>query len=130
MPVVTFDHIPFVTTIDVLNGYSDEPPAPTLITVKGRTTFRHMVSNAADVLTVLRKRRHVLALGGHMHAGERLEYVVDGLRTRFHVSAAVIGPSNAAGLRFPSGVTVYTVRDGVVDDGTFVALGLVERIRP
>ncbi len=130
MPVVTFDHIPFVTTIDVLNGYSDEPPAPTLITVKGRTTFRHTVSNAAEVLTVLRKRRHVLALAGHMHAGERLGYVVDGLRTRFHVSAAVIGPSDAAGLRFPSGVTVYTVRDGVVDDGTFVALGLVERMRP
>lgn len=130
MPVVTFDHIPFVTTIDVLNGYTDDPPAPTLITVKGRTTFRHVVSNAADVLAVLRKRRHVLALGGHMHAGERLEYVVDGLRTRFHVSAAVIGPSSAAGLRFPSGVTVYTVRDGVIDDGKFVELGIAERMRP
>jgi predicted MPP superfamily phosphohydrolase len=130
MPVVTFDHIPFVTTIETLNGYSDDPPAPTLITVKGRTTFRHTVSNAADVLAVLRNRRHVLALGGHMHAGERLAYEIDGLQTRFHVSAAVIGPSSAGGLRFRSGVTVYTVRDGVVDEGTFVALGLVERMRP
>jgi hypothetical protein len=130
MPVVTFDHIPFVTTIETLNGYSGDPPAPTLITVKGRTTFRHTVSNAAEVLAVLRKRRHVLALGGHMHAGEKSEYVVDGLRTRFHVSAAVIGPSNAAGLRFPSGITVYTVRDGVVDDGRFVELGPAGRATP
>ena len=92
--------------------------------------FRHTVSNAAEVLAVLRKRRHVLALGGHMHAGERLEYVIDGVRTRFHVSAAVIGPSNAGGLRFPSGVTVYTVRDGVIDEGTFVELGTAGRATP
>jgi hypothetical protein len=130
VPVVTFDHIPFVTTIEALNGYRGDPPAPTLITVKGRTTFRHTVSNAADVLAVLRKRRHVLALGGHMHAAERLEYVVDGLRTRFHVSAAVIGPSNAGGLRFPSGVTVYTVRDGEIDEGRFVELDSAGRARP
>ena len=77
MPVVTFDHIPFVSTIEGLNGYRDEPPAPTLITVKRRTVFRHTVSNAAEVLAVLRKRRHALALGGHFHAGERLEYEID-----------------------------------------------------
>jgi calcineurin-like phosphoesterase family protein len=126
MTVVTFDHIPFVTTIEGLSGYRDDPPAPTLITVKGRTVFRHTVSNAAEVLAVLRKRRHVLALGGHLHAAERVEYEIDGLRTRFHLSAAVVGPSEAAGLRFPSGITLYTVRGGEIDGGRFVPLGVAE----
>jgi hypothetical protein len=124
MPVVTFDHIPFFSAFEPLGGYTDAPPAPTLITVKGQTTFRHTVSNAAQVLAVLRRRRHVLALGGHIHAAERLEYEVDGLRTRFHQSAAVVAPQDAAGMRFPSGVTLYTVRGGEVDAGRFVPLGL------
>jgi hypothetical protein len=98
--------------------------------VKGRTVFRHTVSNAAQVLAVLRKRRHVLALGGHVHASERLEYEVDGLRTRFHQSAAIVGPSGAAGLAFPSGITVYTVRGGEIDVGRFVPLGIVEKHTP
>jgi hypothetical protein len=126
MPVVTFNHIPFVTTIEGLNGYREGGPAPTLITVKGRTVFRHTVSNAADVLALLRKRRHVLALGGHLHAAEHLEYEIDGVRTRFHQGAAVIGPSRAGGLQFPSGVTVYTVRAGEIDAGRFVPLGIPE----
>ena len=126
MPVVTFDHIPFVSTLESLNGYSDKPPAPTLITVKGRTAFRHTVSNAGEVLAVLRKRRHVLALGGHIHAGERVEYEIDGVRTRFHQSAAIVAPSQSAGLRFPSGITIYTVRGGEIDGGQFVRLGMPE----
>lgn len=130
MPVVTFDHIPFTSTIEGLGGYREGPPAPTLIRVKGRTVFRHTVSNAAEVLAVLRKRRHVLALGGHFHAGERLEYEIDGLRTRFHQSAAVVGPSRAAGLSFPSGITVYTVRGGEIDGGRFIPLGIAEKHTP
>jgi predicted MPP superfamily phosphohydrolase len=130
MPVVTFDHIPFVSTLEGLNGYTDKPPAPTLITVKGRTVFRHTVSNTPEVLAVLRKRRHVLALGGHIHAGERVEYEIEGVRTRFHQGAAIIEAaglsSQAAGLRFPSGITIYTVRGGEIDNGRFIPLGLTD----
>ena len=135
IPVVTFDHIPFVSTLEALNGYTDRPPAPTLITVKGRTVFRHTVSNTLDVLGVLRKRRHVLALGGHIHAGERVEYEIDGVRTRFYQAAAIVSPTlpgarqipaEAAVLRFPSGFTIYTVRAGEIDNGRFVPLGLPE----
>ena len=129
MPVVTFDHIPFLSTIEGLNGYNDQPPAPSLITVKGRTVFRHTVSNAGEVLAVLRKHQHVLALGGHFHAGERVEHMIDGLRTRFNLSAAIVGPSTSAGLRFPSGITIYTVHDGEIDSGRFIPLGLPD-IRP
>jgi 3',5'-cyclic AMP phosphodiesterase CpdA len=122
MPVVTFDHIPFVTTFEGLNGYNDRPPAPSLITVNGKTVYRHTVSNAGDVLAVLRKHRHVLALGGHLHATERIEYEMTGVRTRFNQVSAVIGPSEGAGLESISGVTLYRVKNGEIDAGRFIPL--------
>jgi Icc protein len=115
MPVVTFNHIPFYMTGDQVNGYDDEPPAPTLITVHGKAQFRHAVSNAADVLAILGSRP-VLALGGHIHFAETIERA--GETVRFATAAATVGP---AGPR-PSGFTLYTVRDGVIDRGRFVPL--------
>jgi hypothetical protein len=120
--VVTFNHIPFYSSSETLNGYDDGPPAPTLITVNGKTTFRHTVSNAAEVLTVLARQRHELALGGHIHIVERLEYEREGQRTRFATSAATVAPVQSAGRTFPSGLTVYTVRAGAIDSGRFVRL--------
>lgn len=123
MPVVTFNHIPFFSSFDGLSGYRDEPPAPTLITVNGKTAFRHTVSNAGAVLAVLRKHLHVLALGGHLHAGEQIVYEVEGLKTRFNQTPAIVGPSAGAGMQFVSGFTLYTVRNGVIDAGRFIPLG-------
>jgi hypothetical protein len=123
-PVVTFSHIPFFSSFDELSGYTDEPPAPTLITVNGKTAFRHTVSNAGPVLAVLRKHRHVLALAGHIHAGEHITYEADGLKTRFNQTPAIVGASSAAGMQFPSGFTLYTVRGGVIDAGRFIQLGI------
>ena len=122
MPVVTFDHIPFVTTFEGLNGYNDRPPAPSLITVRGKTVYRHTVSNAGDVLAVLRKHRYVLALGGHLHATERIEYEMTGVRTRFNQISAVVGDSRGAGLESISGVTLYRVKNGEIDAGRFISL--------
>ena len=122
MPVVTFNHIPMVSSMEVFGGYTDAPPAPTLITVRGETVFRHVVSNAADVLAVLRARPHVLALGAHVHAGERIAFEIGGVKTRFEQSPAVVGPSRLDPLTFPSGFTLYTVRKGVIDAGRFVPL--------
>ena len=122
MPVVTFDHIPFVTTFEGLNGYNDRPPAPSLITVRGKTVYRHTVSNAGDVLAVLRKHRYVLALGGHLHATERIEYEMTGARTRFNQISAVVGNSRGAGLESISGVTLYRVKNGEIDAGRFIPL--------
>jgi len=126
MPVVTFGHIPFFSSVEVINGYTDQPPAPTLITVNGQTAFRHTVSNAGDVLAVLRPHRHVLALGGHVHAGEHIVYDIDGVETRFNQAPAIVGPSGGAGMQFASGFTLYTVRNGVIDEGRFVPLDLDE----
>ena len=124
MPVVTFDHIPFFSSFEGLSGYRDTPPAPTLITVRGKTVFRHTVSNAPDVIAVLRKHRFVLALGGHIHAVEHLVYEVDGQRTRYNQSSAIVAPSDVAGMRFRSGITLYRVRRGEIDEGQFIPLGI------
>jgi len=124
MPVVTFDHIPFFSAAESINGYMGGPPAPSLITVNGVTTFRHTVGNAKEVLARFRNRRLVLALGGHVHIRERLLYEIDGVPTRFEQSAAIVGPSGDATLRLKSGFVVYHVRDGVIDTGTFVPLDL------
>jgi calcineurin-like phosphoesterase family protein len=130
VPVVTFDHIPFFSSIEALGGYRDAPPAPTLITVNGKTSFRHTVSNAGDVLAILRKHRHVLALGGHMHVYEHLEYEMEGVKTRFHQAAAIVGPTDETGFRFASGITIYTVRAGEIDNGRFIPLGVNDAPRP
>jgi hypothetical protein len=130
MPVVTFDHIPIASIMEGLGGYTDAPPAPTLITVRGKTVFRHVVSNAREVLAVLRTRHHVLALGAHVHAGEKIALEIDGVKTRFEHSPAVVGPSRAASLTFPSGFTLYTVRKGVIDAGQFLQIVTPPAPRP
>jgi hypothetical protein len=122
MPVVTFDHIPLVSSMEPFGGYTEAPPAPTLITVRGKVLFRHVVSNAAEVLAVLRTKQHVLALGAHIHAGEKIAFEINGVKTRFEQSPAVIGPSQHGPLTFPSGFTLYTVRKGVIDAGRFIPL--------
>lgn len=124
MPVVTFNHIPFFSSFESLSGYTDDPPAPTLITVNGKTAFRHTVSNAGETLAILRKRPHILALGGHIHASEQILFETTGFKTRFNQTAAIVGPSGGAGLQFTSGFTLYTVQNGSIDAGRFIPLGI------
>jgi hypothetical protein len=102
------------------DGYDDGPPAPTLITVNGRTSFRHMVSNAGAVLALLRTHRHVLAIGAHNHVGERVTLINEGVRTRFEQSPAVGGPAGAAPFVFPAGIVKYTIAGGRVGEGVFL----------
>jgi 3',5'-cyclic AMP phosphodiesterase CpdA len=120
MPVVTFQHIPFFTAVETINGYMDTPPAPSVITVRGVAQFRHVVSNAREIIAAIGTARYPIALAGHMHVREQLRYA--GIPTRFYQTAAVVGGGGADPLAFPSGVTVYRVRGGVVDDGTFVRI--------
>jgi hypothetical protein len=121
-PVVTFNHIPFASAVHDLDGYTDDGPAPTLIRVRGKSRYRHVVSNADSVIKAIGHRRLAIALGGHMHRRESLELPVDGGIIRFHQAAAVVAPAEAAGMPTPSGITLYRVRNGVVDNGTFVPL--------
>ena len=120
MPIITFNHIPFATALEGLNGYRDDGAAPTLIKVGGRTVFRHVVSNVKDVLAILQPLNWPLALGGHIHTRESIRFgsVVD---TRFHQAAAVVGPTDTV-VPATSGVTLYRVKDGIIDDGEFIPL--------
>ena len=120
MPVVTFNHIPFVTAVDMIGGYQDDGPAPTLLKLGDRTVFRHVVSNFKDVAAVLQGREWPLALGGHMHTRESIRYESP-VRTRFEQTAAVVGPTTGV-VPAISGVTLYRVKDRVIDGGEFIRL--------
>ena len=119
-PVVTFNHIPFVSAVEYVAGYQDDGPAPTLIKLKDRTVFRHIVSNFKDILPILQSRDWPLALGGHFHTRESIQYS-SAVRTRFHQAAAVVGPTDNV-VPAVSGVTLYRVRNRVIDDGEFIPL--------
>ncbi|MBY0488744.1 MAG: metallophosphoesterase [Gemmatimonadaceae bacterium] len=125
VPVVTFSHIPLVSASEGVGGYTEAPPAPTIITVKGKKQFRHTASNLADVLAAIRPHRFEIALAGHIHAREMVTMQTTSGPLRFFQTAAVVGDTPKAGTVLPSGITVYTVRNGRVDDGVFVPLGAV-----
>jgi len=122
MPVVTFNHIPFVSAVEILAGYRDDPPAPTTIELDGKEQFRHSVSNVDEVLARLAGHAYPLALGGHMHARETLLYEAGPEVTRFEQAAAIVGPSEAGPLKMRSGLTLYRVEAGRIDAGTFLPL--------
>ena len=102
--------------------------APTLLKVNGKMQFRHVASNLDELLSVIGNHPFPLALGGHNHARERLEFGVDGRPPiRFKQTGAVVAPSSGGPLRMASGVSVYTIRNGRISEGTFVRL---DRIVP
>jgi hypothetical protein len=121
-PVVTFNHIPLVSGWGTLLGFSDDPLVSDVAIVNGRKRYRHTVNNVQDVLEAMRGHRYVLALGSHMHAPERLVFLSDSMRVRFEVSAAIVGGNTVGPMTLPSGFTVYTVRNGEIDEGRFVHL--------
>ena len=107
-----------INALDSVAGYRDDGAAPTLIKVGTRTTFRHIVSNLSDVLAAIGSREWPLALGGHLHTRESISFGST-VRTRFHQAAAVVGPTENA-IPAVSGVTLYRVKNRVIDDGEFV----------
>jgi hypothetical protein len=121
-PVVTFNHIPFATAVEEMSGYMDGGAAPSLIRINGKMQYRHIVSNTADVLDALRPLRLEIALGGHMHVRESLIYQTDAGPVRFQQAAAIVDSSKVGGMTMASGFTVYRVKNGKIDDGTFIPL--------
>jgi predicted MPP superfamily phosphohydrolase len=121
-PVVTFNHIPLITAGNLVYGVEEDGLAPTLIRVGGRTYYRHIVNNTPQVLAILGSRLDI-ALGGHMHLREQLRFETNYGTKRFFQTAAVTGPAFGDGqLGVRSGVTLYRVSAGHVDDGTFLPL--------
>ncbi|HJU75276.1 MAG TPA: metallophosphoesterase [Gemmatimonadaceae bacterium] len=122
MPVVTFNHIPFVSASPIIDGYDESSVAPSVIRVRGRAAFRHTVQNVTDVMNALGERLQI-ALGGHTHQHEILRFEMAGGQRRFAQAAAVVGPVRSEGpLGIRSGITFYRVTNRRVDEGTFVPL--------
>ncbi|MBN1224895.1 MAG: metallophosphoesterase [Candidatus Aminicenantes bacterium] len=125
-PVVTFNHIPFYSTVQTLIGYRDSMRSPMLINVNGEKTSQHTVANAQSALALLRTHTHSLALAGHIHARERLTYEYEGSQVRFIQVSAILGDSTFAGMKMISGVILYRVKNGEIDDGEFIPLEKAE----
>lgn len=125
-PVVAFNHIPFLSAGEIVYGFHEGGPAPSVITVNGETRYRHTVGNTREVLSELRQHRFDLALSGHFHAREELFFESHGVKTRFHMAPAVRDDSlDRSGLDMISGVVLYRVAMGEIDDGTFIPLDSV-----
>jgi hypothetical protein len=124
MPVVTFNHIPMVSAWEILTGFVDTPAMVSSIRMDhGNTTPRHAVANTLEVVAAMRGHQWPVALGGHIHTAEKIIFQLDGVPTRFEQASAVVGPNQADdNVIAPSGITFYTVRDGVIDAGRFVRL--------
>ncbi|HKP28745.1 MAG TPA: hypothetical protein VJU15_05060, partial [Gemmatimonadales bacterium] len=122
MRIVTFNHIPLVTAAETIDGMRETEPAPTVIRLGGHAYFRHVVQNTEELVEVLGDRLEI-ALGGHMHRREQLRYETATGSYRFYQTAAVTLPVRGDGrLGLRSGITLYRVNDGHVDDGTFIPL--------
>jgi predicted MPP superfamily phosphohydrolase len=119
-PVVTFQHVPFYSGGLSISPYEADGLGRTLEKEKGVLQFRHTVSNAQEVLAILKNHNYPLALAGHYHYQQK--FSLQGVQTRFEQTAAVIGPSEEGVLKMPSGVTLYHVTNGVIDEGKFIGL--------
>ena len=120
MPVVTFQHVPFFSGGMTMENFSDEGPGRSLEREHGVIQYRHVVSNAGEVMSILKPYNFVLALGGHYHF--RQLFSVEGINTRFEQAAAVVAPTETDYGTLPSGVTLYKVANGKIDAGQFIPL--------
>ena len=122
MRVVTFNHIPFVTAAETIDGFRETEPAPTVIRLGGKPYFRHVVQNTEELIDTLGDHLEI-ALGGHMHRREAIRYETASGTWRFYQTAAVTLPVRGEGkLGIRSGITLYRVTGGKVDEGTFIPL--------
>ncbi len=119
-PIVTFQHVPFFSGVLSMTPLVENGFDRTVEWEKGVLQYRHVVSNAQEVVAILSQHNYPLALAGHHHLQQK--FTMEGVQTRFEQTAAVIGPSDEGGLNHPSGVTVYHVANGVIDEGHFIRL--------
>jgi predicted MPP superfamily phosphohydrolase len=119
-PIVTFQHVPLYSGGISLTVYEPDGPGRTLEKGKGGTQLRHVVSNSQEIFSILKEHNYPLALAGHHHSQQK--FSLEGVQTRFEQTAAVIGPSEEGVFKLPSGITVYRVKNGAIDAGTFVRL--------
>lgn len=121
-PVITFNHIPFFTGALSTSEFTETGPARTLEREGGILQFRHVVSNAPEIVDVLTGHNYPIALSGHNHARQVFWVETQGQKTRFEQAAAVVEELRTGNQIMPSGVTLYTVKDGKIDEGRFIRM--------
>ncbi len=122
VPVITFQHVPFISGGVSVAGFAESGPGRTLEREKGVLKLRHVVSNAHEVITIIQAHPFPLALAGHHHSRQRFYLQTEGQQTRFEQSSAVVGPSTQGGFKMPSGIVLYEVNDGEIDEGQFIVI--------
>ena len=121
-PIITFNHIPFFSAGMTMDEYREEEPGSILISINGKKQYRHVVTNAIDVMDILKATNFPVALGGHYHFSQKFTFDSDNQKTEFHQSGAVVGPTSGGGFNMPSGVILYTVVNGKITDRKFIIL--------
>jgi len=125
-PVITFNHIPFVSPgFSFFDYENDIFYGPSLLTQNGKLYHRHIAYNFKDVLKCMGDRPYPLALSGHYHAAQEGYYIGDG--TKFAQTSAITRPDSYSFedmFEIRSGFTLYEVKDGEIVSSTFVPLNL------
>lgn len=127
MPIVTFAHIPLASGFDTMIGYFDMALVSSIAHSNMGTSYRHTGANTIAVLDAFKGHQLPLILGAHMHAAEKLVFQTNRGPLRFETSAAIVGDNDLGSLTAPSGFSVYTVTNGVIDAGAFVPLTMPKR---
>ena len=121
-PVVTFHHMAMFSPGLSLDPFEEYGPGRSLELEKGKPYYRHVVSNAMDIMTILKDYNYVLSLAGHFHQRQISRFEVKGKQTRYEQASSVIAPYTRGPYQVPSGITVYTVKNGIIDEGRFIDL--------
>lgn len=121
-PVVTFKHIPMFSGGLSLSPFEEAGPGRTLERENGKLQFRHVVSNAHELMDLLQTHPYPVSLSGHYHARQIFHYEGIGQTTRFEQTGAVVGNGGEGNIIMRSGVVLYKVKNGAIDEGKFIAL--------
>ncbi|NNE01814.1 MAG: hypothetical protein HKN52_01510 [Eudoraea sp.] len=122
-PVITFNHIPFVSSGFSFQNFENHPfYGPQLLEQGGEMEHRHLVYNFDEVQKRLGERPYPLALSGHYHAAQNSTIV--GSNTIFAQTSAIKGPDSFSynGFEVRAGFTLYEVADGAITTSTFIPL--------
>lgn len=123
MPVITFNHIPFVSPGFSFQDFDQDIfYGPQLLLQDGKLEHRHIVYNFLEVKNRIGRRPYPLALSGHYHSAQEGEIL--GTETHFVQTSAITRPDRFSfnGFVMRSGFTVYEVQDGKVITSRFMPL--------
>ncbi|MBX2900025.1 MAG: metallophosphoesterase [Cyclobacteriaceae bacterium] len=122
VPVITFGHMPFYSGGLSMTHFTEEGPSRTLEREGGKLQFRHVVSNADEVIALVATHPYPIALAGHYHARQIFWYETSKQKIRFEQTGAVVEANKHGNEILPSGVTLYTIANGKIGEGKFLPL--------